>query len=76
MTLKELRAIVQTMKGNAAENARLYARVLGVDDAFTESIAAALGEISIEEAYDALEREALAGRRRLIDATRAGDVVN
>lgn len=65
MTLDELRETVREMRANASERARLYGAMLGVNEAFVESLIPALGDISIDELYTALEREALAERERL-----------
>lgn len=70
VTLDELRACVATMKGEASEQVRLYGRIYGVDAAFVDRVVLALGEISLDEALTAIEREALAERQRAFAAMR------
>jgi hypothetical protein len=49
----------------AKERVRTYGQELGVDAAFVEPVVAAVGDISVDEAFDALEREAVAERERV-----------
>jgi len=62
MTLEGLRAIVRVMRARAARSVWTYGRALGADDATIAPMVAALGEISVDEACAALEREARRGR--------------
>jgi len=58
MTLDELRATIRTMKDDAADRVRLYGRVLGVEETFLNAVVNALGEVSMDEAFAALDHAA------------------
>jgi hypothetical protein len=58
VTVPELRRTIAAMRDDARDKVRVYALMLGVDDAFTTALTDALGDISLDEALDALERKA------------------
>lgn len=73
MTLDDFRATVTRLLSSSSATVRLYGRTIGVAPAFVESIIPALGTISVDEACDAIDREALAQRGRVIAEGRAAD---
>ena len=73
MTLEELRAVIGAMKTSAADKLRTYGRVLGSEAPFVEALCAALGEISLDEALDALTSESIKLRQSIIDENRKAD---
>ena len=63
MTLDEFRETVRAMKADADKRLRLHGLTLGADPAFIESLVAALGEITFDEAI-AADNSCLEGVQR------------
>ncbi len=65
-TVAELRDALAPLLVSAAEKVQAFARLLGVTDAaFVDAIVQALGELSLQEAYDALYAQAVRERTAL-----------
>jgi hypothetical protein len=71
--LDALRRRIAVMKTSASDVVRTRGHVLGIGPTFIDAICAALGDISVDEALDALTLESLRIRQSIIAENRKAD---